>query len=190
VSGNTPLHPELVESRRQLEAARADAQKLTEGLDDARFNWSPAVGRWSIAECIDHLNSGWMALPRLDRAIAEAPEHGHVGPGPYRHGLLGNLYLKFVEPPPKVRVPAPKRYRPKPGQAISDVVPRFLRLQDALIERVEAAAGLDLGRIRIRSPISKRFRMSLGQWFAFLAAHERRHLWQAWQVRKHPGFPG
>jgi hypothetical protein len=31
--------------------------------------------------------------------------------------------------------------------------------------------------------------MGLGPCFAFLAAHERRHLWQAWQVRKDPGFP-
>ena len=27
------------------------------------------------------------------------------------------------------------------------------------------------------------------EWFAFLVAHERRHLWQAWNVRRHPEFP-
>ena len=67
---------------------------------------------------------------------------------------------------------------------------RVLELQDEIIRRVIAADGLDLGGIRMSSPISRRFKMSLGQWFAFLAAHERRHLWQAWQVRKDPAFPG
>jgi hypothetical protein len=88
-----------------------------------------------------------------------------------------------------IRVPAPRRFRPVAERSISDVVPRFLGLQQEILVRIESAEGLDLGRIRLSSPISRRFRMSLGQWFAFLAAHERRHLWQAWQVRRHPKFP-
>jgi len=188
-SDTATLHPDLADCRGQIEAARADAEKLVEALSDRQFNWKPARERWSIAECLDHLNSGWMVLPKLDRAIARASEQGLRRGGPYRHPLLGKLYIRFVEPPPKIRVRAPKRYAPKPDQPLSDVVPRFLELQEELVKRVEASDGFDLGRIRISSPISRRFKMSLGQWFAFLAAHERRHLWQAWQVRKDPGFP-
>lgn len=183
------LHAELSEYRRQLREARADAEKLVEGLTDAQFNWSPAPGRWSIAECLDHLNSGWLVLPKLDHKIASATEKGLRGEGPYRHPLLGRLYVRFVEPPPKIRFRAPKAYVPKPDQPLAAVAPRFFELQDELIRRVLAADGLDLGEIRMSSPITRKFRMSLGQWFAFLAAHERRHLWQAWQVRNHPAFP-
>lgn len=183
------LHAELSEYRRQLRDARADAEKLVEGLTDAQFNWSPAPGRWSIAECLDHLNSGWLVLPKLDHKIASATEKGLRGEGPYRHPLLGRLYVRFVEPPPKIRFRAPKAYVPKPDQPLAAVAPRFFELQDELIRRVLAADGLDLGEIRMSSPITRKFRMSLGQWFAFLAAHERRHLWQAWQVRNHPAFP-
>jgi DinB superfamily len=183
------LHAELSEYRRQLRDARADAEMLVDGLTDAQFNWSPAPGRWSIAECLDHLNSGWKVLPKLDYKIASASEQGVRGEGPYRHPFLGRLYIRFMEPPPKIRVSAPKAYVPKPDQPLAEVAPRFLELQDEIIRRVIAADGLDLGEIRMSSPISRRFRMSLGQWFAFLAAHERRHLWQAWQVRKHPEFP-
>lgn len=191
-SGEVPriLHSELSEYRRQLRDVRADAEKLVEGLTDDQFNWSPAPGRWSIAECLDHLNSGWRVLGKLDYKIATATEQGLRGEGPYRHPLLGRLYVRLMEPPPKIRARAPKAYVPKPGQPLSAVAPRFLELQDEIIRRVIAADGLDLGGIRMSSPISRRFRMSLGQWFAFLAAHERRHLWQAWQVRKDPAFPG
>ena len=183
------LHAELSEYRRQLREARADAEKLVEGLTDAQFNWSPAPGRWSIAECLDHLNSGWLVLPKLDHKIASATEKGLRGEGPYRHPLLGRLYVRFVEPPPKIRFRAPKAYVPKPDQPLAAVAPRVFELEDELIRRVLAADGLDLGEIRMSSPITRKFRMSLGQWFAFLAAHERRHLWQAWQVRNHPAFP-
>lgn len=190
-SGAVPriLHAELSEYRRQLRDVRADAERLVEGLTDEQFNWSPAPGRWSIAECLDHLNSGWRVLDKLDRKIATATEQGLRGEGPYRHPLLGRLYVRLMEPPPKIRARSPKAYVPKPDQPVSAVAPRFLELQDEIIRRVIAADGLDLGGIRMSSPISRRFRMSLGQWFAFLAAHERRHIWQAWQVRKHPGFP-
>lgn len=189
--GDAPriLHAELAEYRRQLRDVRADAEKLVEGLTDSQFNWSPAPGRWSIAECLDHLNNGWRVLDKLDRKIASATEQGLRGEGPYRHPLLGRLYVRLMEPPPKIRARSPKAYVPKPDQPVSAVAPRFLELQEKIIERVVAADGLDLGGIRMSSPISRRFRMSLGQWFAFLAAHERRHVWQAWQVRKHPGFP-
>lgn len=184
------LHAELSEYRRQLRDARADAEKLVEGLSDEQFNWRPAPGRWSIAECLDHLNNGWRVLEKLDYKIAKASEQGVRGEGPYRHPLLGRLYVRFVEPPPKIRVRAPKAFVPKPDQPLAAVAPRFLELQDEIIRRVIAADGLDLGGVRMSSPITRRFKMSLGQWFAFLAAHERRHLWQAWQVRKHPDFPG
>ena len=184
------LHAELAEYRRQLRDARADAEKLVEGLSDEQFNWRPAPDRWSIAECLDHLNNGWRVLEKLDRKIAKASEQGVRGEGPYRHPLLGRLYVRFVEPPPKIRVRAPKAFVPKPDQPLAAVAPRFLELQDEIIRRVIAADGLDLGGVRMSSPITRRFKMSLGQWFAFLAAHERRHLWQAWQVRKHPDFPG
>jgi hypothetical protein len=184
------LHAELSEYRRQLRDARADAEKLVAGLSDEQFNWRPAPDRWSIAECLDHLNNGWRVLEKLDHKIAKASEQGVRGEGPYRHPLLGRLYVRFVEPPPKIRVRAPKAFVPTPDQPLAAVAPRFLELQDEIIRRVIAADGLDLGGVRMSSPITRRFKMSLGQWFAFLAAHERRHLWQAWQVRKHPDFPG
>jgi hypothetical protein len=183
------LHAELAEYRRQLHEIRADAERLLEGISEGQFNWRPSPEKWSIAQCLDHLNSGWKALPKLDRVIAAAGEQSIRSNGPYRHPLLGRLYLRFTEPPPKIRVPAPRRFRPAAEHLLSEVVPRFLGLQQEIVARIESSDGLDLGRIRLSSPISRRFRMSLGQWFAFLAAHERRHLWQAWRVRRTPGFP-
>ncbi len=183
------LHAELSGYRREIHEVRADAEKLLEGISENQFNWKPSPERWSIAQCLDHLNSGWGALPKLDRVISAADEQGVRGGGPYRHPVLGKLYLRFTEPPPKIRVPAPRRFRPAPERSISDVVPRFLQLQQEILTRIESADGLDLGRIRLSSPISRRFRISLGQWFGFLAAHERRHLWQAWRVRRHADFP-
>ena len=178
------MHSVLLDYERQFRSAADSISQLVAGLSEEDVQWRPAEGRWSIVECLDHLNSGWMALPRLDSKIGEARERGILGEGPYREPWLGRLYIRWAEPPVRLRVPAPKKFRPRVAPPSAEVVPRLLQLQDELIARVRASDGLDLGAIRMRSPISRRFRISLGQWFAFLAAHERRHLWQAGRVKE------
>jgi hypothetical protein len=55
-------------------------------------------------------------------------------------------------------------------------------------QAVRRAVGLDLPRIPILEPIHPLIQ-SLGGTLALLAAHERRYIWQAEQVRTAPGFP-
>lgn len=53
-----------------------------------------------------------------------------------------------------------------------------------MIERVEAANGLDLERARVTSPLTKFIRMSLLAFFCVFTGHQRRHLWQVGNVRR------
>jgi hypothetical protein len=54
--------------------------------------------------------------------------------------------------------------------------------------RLERAAGVDLGRARARTPLSRRPATLLGC-LSLMLAHERRHLWQARRVRSQAAFP-
>jgi hypothetical protein len=65
----------------------------------------------------------------------------------------------------------------------------FAQWQDRLEERVRAADGLDLRRARQRSPVFPLVKWSLGTMLALVLAHERRHIWQARQVRNERQFP-
>jgi hypothetical protein len=177
------LNPVVQDLELQYAAARDAIAAVVAGQSEEDLQWHEAEGRWSIVECLEHLNSAWTVLPKLDRKIAEARERGVLGSPPFAEPWLGRLYIRAIEPPVRLKVPAPKRYRPRPRLPSSEVVPRVLQLQDELAARVRASDGLDLGAIRMSSPISRRFKMTLGQWLAFLPAHERRHLWQAKRVR-------
>jgi hypothetical protein len=42
---------------------------------------------------------------------------------------------------------------------------------------------LDLAHVRTISPVSRLVRLPLGAYFNFILAHDRRHVWQARQVR-------
>ena len=67
---------------------------------------------------------------------------------------------------------------PDPAGVLED----FLQANEELIRRIRTANGLDLKRAKVPVPGSRRLKLSLGQGFALMAAHSRRHLWQARQV--------
>lgn len=50
------MNSELQELLRQLEAIKAEGCAVCTGLSESQFNWRPGEGRWSIAECLVHLN--------------------------------------------------------------------------------------------------------------------------------------
>jgi hypothetical protein len=79
-------------------------------------------------------------------------------------------------------------YAPPAGHLKDRVVPEFISIHDRLLELVVKSDGLDLARIRVPTQF-RRIKFSLGQWFALATAHDRRHLWQAWQVRRRVDFP-
>src|SRR6266567_2907521 len=108
-SATEPLVPELEDLRQQIEVIVADAHKLTAGISDRQFNWQPEPGRWSIAQCLVHLNlAGAIQLPRVEAGIRGARARGLVGKGPYRRGTIGSLVVRLTEPPPKIKFKAPK----------------------------------------------------------------------------------
>src|SRR5258707_9226064 len=95
------LTPELDGFRRQFEQLAADADVLAGPLADDRFNWKPGPERWSIAQCVEHLNATARAyLPMLDEGIGNAIRLGLYGAGPFHYNLLGRVLASRMEPPP------------------------------------------------------------------------------------------
>ena len=69
------------------------------------------------------------------------------------------------------------------GPAIA-VLPQFLRSQELLLRLLGSAEGVDMERARYTSPIARMLRMNLMAAFCTTAAHQRRHLWAAWQTKR------
>lgn len=177
---------------RELDEIRRSAADLVEGLSDAQLNWRPGPDRWSIAECLEHLSiSAELYFPMIDEAVARRrAEHGEGrGSGPVSFNFLERWVLGTLEPPVRLKVRSPRIFAPPSDLDGKETITRFLSVQDELERRIRDAEGLDLRRIRVPSPVSRLVRSRLGFVFAYLVAHERRHLWQAEQVRTAPGFP-
>lgn len=177
-------------ARRQFETTEREAQALAGRLSDAEFNWQPAPGSWSIGQCLQHLATGTDAvLPAIDRAIAAAREHMWMAQGPVRYGLFARMMVTSMEPPVKWRMKTNRIFQPKTDPLRREaVVAELTASRGRILERVGKSAGLNLKRAIVVSPVSRLIRVPLGAYLAFLAAHDRRHLWQARQVREASGF--
>lgn len=175
---------------RQFESTKQEAADLVASLSDAEVNWRPHPGRWSIGECLLHLATSTDAvLPALDLAIAQAQRRGWTACGPYRYGWFTRWNVRSMEPPPAFRMRTFRLFQPPATAMRGGAVVRALAdSRDRLLERTRVAAGVDLRRAIVVSPVMRLFRLPLGGYLAFLAAHDRRHLWQARQVRQSSGF--
>ena len=180
------VEPELALLTEQLDAVRQRARRVAEGLDEKAFNWRSRPGMWSIAQCLEHLNvSARLFFVVIDRGI----ERGARGAGPFRYGFLERWFLRTMEPPVKTRFRAPKHFQPPPDASPAPALAAFEHNQEEMAERIRRADGLHLSRVKVSSPVSKLIKYSLGIALQVMVAHERRHLWQAEQVRAHPEFP-
>ena len=64
------MHPQLDAINHQLSAATERASALIQPLEEARFHLRQDVSRWSVAECVTHLNLTSAAfLPVIDAAL-------------------------------------------------------------------------------------------------------------------------
>ena len=182
---NTEVSPELREYCRQFDAIVGETKQLIAGLSDRQLAWREASGTWSIVDCLDHLLvTGGHSLSGIREAKTKARSRRSLGTGRFRSRLVTGWFVHFMDAPPIIKVKAPRVYRPASDLQPCQVVARFFQLQAQLIAAAEEANGLDLSATRVNNPVSRWFRMTLGQEFAFTAAHERRHLWQAWRVRE------
>ena len=183
------LIEELRDYYEQFENIKEDALELSAALTDQQFNWRPMPRQWSISECLAHLNVlDGLDVPAIRIAIEGGRAEGLTGKGPFRYGLLSRNFVRFSEPPVKLKFKAPRVYQPPSDQPKERVVAGFIAIHDQLLELILKANGLDLARIKVGTPFP-RVSFSLGQRFALLAAHDRRHLRQAWDVRRQPEFP-
>jgi diadenosine tetraphosphatase ApaH/serine/threonine PP2A family protein phosphatase len=167
----------------QLELLASEVRTLAASTDEASFHRHPTPGAWSAADCVAHLTlTGHLYLPTFDATIAEARAQGRTGEGPWKRTLPGRFAVWSNEPPPRFRLPAPGRMRPR---AQVNTTPRdvlvndFVQLQREFQRRLGDAADLDVGRIRMGSPLAPMVRLTLFDWLGVLTAHERRHVWQA-----------
>ena len=169
------------------EAIDRDARLVVEGVSEETGTWRAAPGKWTIAECLDHLAVGNRVYleamgPVADRAVAE----GRTRRGPARPGLVGGWFARYLEPParPLLKSKAPRKIAPRVSPPLGAAAAAFLASHEEVRAFLRQFAASDLAGVTFPNPLVPGVRFSLASGLHILAAHERRHLWQAWNVRR------
>ena len=169
----------------QLNTAERDAQSVAAGLTGEQGNWRPDARSWSVAECLDHLAvSSRVYLRAMEEPAVRARGEGRLRRGPVKPGLVGAWFLRSVEPPVRARFKAPGIIRPRKDPNLPDALADFVASQEAVRAFLRSYADLDLAGVRFPNPFIPGVRFSLATGLHVIAAHQRRHLWQAWRVRR------
>ena len=173
----------------ELRAVAADARKEFGRLSAAQLNWKPSAGEWSVGQCFDHLiktNEGFRpTLEETARGGRKGTLWQRVSP---LSGFFGRLVLRSINSPRKFK--APRGLRPSASDVEAGVVEKFVGQQGELARLMRAAAaGADLRRTVVASPIAGFATYSMFDACRIVAAHNRRHFEQARRVAEAPGFP-
>jgi hypothetical protein len=76
------------------------------------------------------------------------------------------------------------KIKPDTSPSLADAFARFMVSQEEVRQFLLSDADLDLAGIRFSNPLVPGVRFSVATGLHVIAAHERRHLWQAWRVRR------
>lgn len=177
------MHPQLDAIAREFRQAQDHLHRLTAAVPAERWNARPAPTRWSVAECVAHLNLTARGFkPEVERALAEGRASARGAPPRYRRDPLGWFLWRVMAPPVRLmRVKTAPAFVASMLAGREELVAEFDRLQEEQIGWVAAADGLDLARLRVSSPFDARAKYNLYSCLSILPRHQERHIWQAEQ---------
>lgn len=180
-------YPEMASLADAFAATEKDARDVIEGLSEELAAWRAEPGSWSVAECIEHLATANRVYLAAMRPAAEAAlRSGRRRRRPALPGILGGWFVRSLEPPvrPRRKLRAPKIIRPQPSPPLHEAVARYLATHDDVRAFMREYADIDLTGTHFPNPFIRGLRWSLATGLHVMPAHERRHLWQAWNIRR------
>jgi len=170
---------ETLRLRGELEAVVRRSNELVASLDDETLMRRPSPASWSVAEIVEHLSATAATFSRRIRRKLDVATVQQK-PSRERPSLMGDMWRRLVEPPVRVRLKVPAAAL-QPGEIVSRdaLLARFAETHATLLALLDESDAYDRMRLRIPTPFAKRISVNLLDTFAVLAAHGRRHVWQA-----------
>lgn len=168
----------------EFQAAQQRLDRLVAAVPEEKWEVREDPARWSVAECIAHLNLTSRAfIPLLGEALEKCRQIDGEPQSRYRMDFAGWMIWRGSGPVRgfgKMRTTEP--FVPK-GELPRDMVLReFAELQKDLIKSVSEADGLPLGKVRVISPFNRRLRYNVYTALSILPRHQHRHLQQAERI--------
>ncbi|CAN5266369.1 DinB family protein [soil metagenome] len=177
--------PMLQELERDVQEAIHQVEQEFKPLSCEQLQWVPAPGKWSINDCLEHLNIySRYYQPRIRKQVEKG---GTQRKATFKAGYFGEMMM-VMKPTPDGPIRKPMStmgsYNPikqtlKNERALQEFLGHLYDLQDLL----KLARRVNLEKHRITSTLGPILRFKLGDNYRFHIAHIQRHLLQASRVK-------
>lgn len=153
--------------------------RVFQNLDEVTLNSPSATGGWSIAQCLQHLNTyGEYYLPLINSSLLQA--ESCLPSQQLKPGLLGNYFTNLMEPQGKTnKMKAAKLHVPGTINNPHTVIAHFIQQQETLLNYLRLAKTKNINRSTIPVSVFKLIKLNTADVFRFMVAHNQRHILQA-----------
>lgn len=171
-----------------------DVNKNFSNLTPEQLFWKPNERSWSIAQCLAHLNAYYsFYLPVFKERIKNTRFRT---PGEYFvSSPLGTATILSVKlgklKNVKRRLKAAKDYNPLVNASLKteNAVQDFLNYQDDMLKVISESRFINVRKAKCSLAVTTVVKLRLGDAFQFVVYHNERHVEQAKNLIKMPGFP-
>ncbi len=155
-------------------------------LQEECLQLSPALGRWSILQIIDHLNVVFKEYDPIVLRAIEREKNISDSNGQIELSFFGKMFIYYVSPESRKKLPAPKLFQPRVDVALdrNSVIDTFLSNEYKLQEEMIQAKTVYLNGRKFASPISRLIRFRLGELFTVIIRHQQRHFLSIKELKK------
>ena len=154
---------------------------------DAQFRWKPDSDRWSILECLQHLNLAERFYIRNIQHKVDALGLVQINPvdQTIESDWIGKAMLYAIDPAMNIKLPSPGMIRPRRPDELNptDVLNQFVELQTTLHGLLDKAVYLDWNQEKVMTMYGNWLKIRLGDALRMLVAHTERHMNQAMRVK-------
>lgn len=174
----------LTDLENDIRKLLADVKEIAATDNTATLMQQPGQGKWSVAQCIEHLNSyNRYYLPQIEKALIRGTYKNLPAATTYKPGWLGNYFTKLMKPGANGelsgKMNAPKDHRPPDTLDAKNVILEFIAEEERLLSYLQRARVLNIAKLKVPVSIAKFIKLQLGDTFRFLVAHQQRHMLQA-----------
>ncbi|GAB3525840.1 DinB family protein [Pontibacter brevis] len=151
-------------------------------LDLGALSFKTAPDRWSILECLEHLNRySRYYNPAFAKAIANNADSASIQHISY--SWFGRYSLEMVRPQNLKKHKTVKHMNPSNSNLGRATVEEFLEHQAELLSLLKRAGKANINKKAVPVEFFKLLRLRIGEALEFVVLHEERHVQQALRVK-------
>ena len=174
---------ELIEELKEKTRVNIRKAEGFKKLTDKEINYKETIDKWSILECMEHLNIyGDFYNPEINKCIKQT----HTTSAKiFKSGVIGNYFVNLIKPKEKMnKMKTLKVNNPLGSSLDKSSIDKFISQQKECLELIERSKQINLTKTKTAISISKLIKLRLGDTFRFITAHNERHLIQAENILK------